>query len=174
MKVDENIIQKYVDGRLSEAERFELEKKVELDPDLKKRIIAYKIIDQSMQEAISESKVSLDFTNLVVGNLHKTMPVKQSFWTRSRILILAVVVICIVAGFTLLLGNFNFQNLLPEITANNPVDKNLTLQVDPNQIFDKDIFFKVMIYFNAILGLLLLDRAIFRPLFRERRRVAGI
>lgn len=169
MKIDDQIIQKYVDGILDESQRSAFEEQLMSDPDLEKRVNAYKFIDHSLKEAIDQTTVSVDFTNLVINNLNRSLPEKTNFWSTTRIIILSVVVLSFVAGFFLLYGNFNIQYLLPEISASNPVNDNVSITLDPNKYIDKEIFFKMMIYVNAFLALLLLDRAIFRPLFRHRK-----
>jgi hypothetical protein len=82
---------------------------------------------------------------------------------------LAIVLIVFVTA-SILLSNYSLGSVLPLENGREITIQEKTFYIDPGKVFNQDLFFKGLIYLNAFLGLFLLEKAVFRPFFNQRKK----
>lgn len=98
-RLSDEILNKYLDNELSEPERIEVSRQIELFEDDKKRFAALQAVHNSLKKA-ALPEVSPDFTSLLMSKLMKQRKAKseQKFFIIS-VGSVFVIIILIVLGF---------------------------------------------------------------------------
>ncbi len=114
---------------------------------------------------------SSSFNQKVMDNLSKRVDVATAngFWKKNLFFALTVVAI----GFTaaiILLSSYSLGEVIPLDNAQEFTIQDKTIYFNPGKLFNQDLFFKGLIYLNAFLGIFLLERAVLRPFFTQRRK----
>lgn len=159
-------LQHYLDGVLSHDEKEAVEKLLLTDESLKEKYENLLIIDQFLRET-NVVNVPGDFTERVMNRV-EALPAPQRLPIRfSLIFLMVVVTVASVAVLFVSLGMFD--------GAVTSVDPNALPLVDqyvfkplPTISFDGKILMEIMIFLNAAIALLVLDRAVLKPFFQRR------
>ena len=159
-----------IDGNLDEQEEAQIKKLIEAEPDLRRRYETLLAVDATLVESVN-TMPSSSFTENVMANLHKNFAYTNSFWKKNLFMVIAIVSVVLVAGI-ILLSSPALSNIFPSIEPQQFTISERTISIDPGKLnfINQDIFIKGFIYLNAVLVLFLLDRAVLKPYFRNRRQ----
>lgn len=173
MITDKELLE-FIDGTLSHSQTDEIKKAIERDPELKSRYETLVSVDSLLAGQI-ESRPSSTFVENVMSNLDKRLAVNSldynSFWKKNLIIVSIVLIVGFVAAITLL-SNFALSEIFPSIQPQEFTITDKTISIDPGflNFINQDLFIKGIIYLNAFVAIFLLEKAVFRPFFRQRRQ----
>lgn len=167
MKVSEDIILKYLDGELSEKEASQLMIKIESDPDIKKLFERHKAIHKTLNDDPLQSP-SASFVVNVMNAVN--LATQSNGRLLKRLRFISILLTVFVIATSLYYMGVNFYPTLGGIIANEITMREFTLNTQPaQQVLNSDALFKIVLYVNGVIGLFLLDRAVFKPYFTRRR-----
>ena len=114
---------------------------------------------------------SVSFNQKVMENLAKRIEVAtaRNIWKKNMFYALAIVLVVFITA-SILLSNYSLGNVLPLDNGREITIQEKTFYFNPGKVFNQDLFFKGLIYLNAFLGLFLLEKAVLRPFFNQRKR----
>ena len=173
MITDKELLE-FIDGNLHQEETDEVRRAIERDPEIKSRYEALVSVDSLLAEQ-TESHPSSTFVENVMSNLNKRLAVNSmdynSFWKKNLLVVSIIVVVGLVAAITLL-SNFTLSGIFPTLQPQEITVTNRTISFDPGKLnfINQDLFIKGIIYLNAFVAIFLLEKAVFRPFFRQRRQ----
>ena len=173
MITDKELLE-FIDGTLSHADADEVRKAIEIDPEIKNRYDTLVSVDSLLADQI-ESRPSDTFVEGVMSNLNKRLATNSvdynSFWKKNLIVVSIVLIVGLVAAITLL-SNFTLSELFPTLQPQEFTVTDRTISIDPGflNFINQDLFIKGIIYLNAFVAIFLLEKAVFRPFFRQRRQ----
>ena len=160
---DEDILT-YLDGLHGEVERKRFEKALQASPQLQKRLQWL----QSVEKLFSENYIqapSPEFSGKVMTALDK--PGYQRFPKNGLLLLLGVLVALTFVVLLMSGGNFDpgiFNQMVPKSLSIG----NSHFSVPSDGLPDLKMLINGILFLNLFLALLLLERVIFRPMFRRR------
>ena len=159
-----------IDGKISGQEAYVLLNKINSDVTLKAKYQSLLKI-HSMLEMQPPLSPSASFNQEVMENLARNIEVAttSNFWKKNMFFALTIVLVGFITA-SILLSNYSLGNILPLENGREITIQEKTFYFDPGKVFDQDIFFKGLIYLNAFLGIFLFEKAVFRPLFKQRKR----
>jgi hypothetical protein len=159
-----------IDGKISGLEAHELLNKINDDANLKAQYQSLLKI-HGMLEKQPPLSPSVSFNQNIMENLAKHIEVAtaRNIWRRNMFFAVAIVLVVFVTA-SILLSNYSLGNVLPLENGREITIQEKTFYFNPGKVFDQDIFFKGLIYLNAFLGLFLLEKAVLRPFFSQRKR----
>lgn len=167
MKVTEELILKYLDGDLNEEEANRLMISIEDDRNLKKIFKRHKAIHQ----ALLDDPVVSPSPGFAENVMQKVRLVKQGegkFFNRLRILVMLLIVFILATSLYYL--GVNFYPTMGGIVSEEITLQEFTMNMKPaKDVLNSDVIFKIVLYVNGIIGLILLDRALLKPYFAKRR-----
>jgi hypothetical protein len=124
-------------------------------------------LDRYLQ-AIRIEQPSADFTQHVMGNLHRASAVTLGLPSRNKMLMLVGILITVGVAIVLIAGGaFNSVNTItldPNILPNDQLRKYI-----PSIPFNGKLIINIVILMNLALAFIILDRAVLKPWFEKRR-----
>lgn len=160
----------YIDGDLTAAERQSLERRLETDAVLRGQLTQLQAAHATMREAAAPELPSRNFTLKVMENLHQ-LPLQaqapeQSI--RKSVLLLAGALIA-AAGTAILLSTGMFDAVTTTINlAGIKLPGEVVKQQLPTFNISGRVVMNTVIILNIVLGWIVLDRTILKPLFLKR------
>ena len=167
----DDLLLRYMDGTLGLSEKHAIEKDLEQNEILRKRLDLLRSTHLLLR-ANRLDQPSKNFTQLVMTRLHHDPIRGTSFPIRNSILLLAgVLLVTIIASVLIPAGVFD--NISATIDLNQvDLPKKYIEKTLPSISIDGKLMVNLIIMGNLVLGWLVLDRAILKPLF-QRRTQAG-
>ena len=163
----DDLLLRYLDGALNPAEQQDLEKDIATNDALKKRLEQL----QTMNVLLKSHKVeqpSKNFTQLVMSKLNQSPGYSVKFPVRNGILLLiGVLLVAAIASVLVPEGVFDNISMTIDLNKVEPAKKYIerTLPAIP---VDGKLLVNFIILINLVLGWLVLDRAILKPIFHRR------
>lgn len=157
----------YIDGTLSPSEKQSLENELQQNGTLRKRVEQLRSTHLLMRSsrALEPSK---NFTQIVMGRLNQDLSRGTSFPIRNSILLLTGVLIVVIIASVLAPAGV-FDNISTTIDLNQvELPKKYVEKGLPSISLDGKLMVNIIIMVNLILGWIVLDRAILKPLFQRR------
>ena len=156
----------FLDGMGSERERRNFEKSVNENAANQKRLKELEAVHFFLRNQKGIEQPSKNFTEKVMDRLH-TKPSFTFFSPKNGLILLAGLIVA--SGLALMLASsgafdqlhtvFNFQSI--------PLKTDI-VKVPTSVPFDIKVFVKIFVLVNLVIGFLLLDRTILRPIFQKR------
>ncbi|HEY3403414.1 MAG TPA: hypothetical protein VGK59_08515 [Ohtaekwangia sp.] len=169
----------YLDGSLRGAEKESLEQQFQQNPVLKARLETLRTLHQLLAGNNLEQP-SKNFTQQVMLKLDQ-YPRTSSLSIRNGLLLLTgVFVVAILAALMVSTGMFDNTTSvidLNKIEVPKPLEapqqyvQEYIQQPLPSFEFDGKLMVNIIICLNLVLGWILLDRAILKPLFKKRMQM---
>jgi len=165
-KITDDELLNYLDGSGSEVERDTIKKLISSNVGLKKRVEELQTIHNFLQKQNRIENPSKNFTEKVMSGLHA----RPSFTFLSpRNGFLLLVGLMVASGLAVMMaasGSFDqwhtFFNLGQIPIKNNWLKLPTSVSVDVKQAV------KIFVMINIVIGFILLDRTILRPIFQKR------
>jgi len=155
-----------LDGIGSEAERESMKKVISSSVEMKKRVEELQAVHNFLQRQNKIENPSKSFTEKVMSSLH-TRPAFTFLSPRNGLLLL--VGLMVASGLAVMMvsaGSFDqwytFFNLQQIPLKNDWVKLPTSISFDLKQIV------KIFVMVNIVIGFILLDRTILRPIFQKR------
>ena len=168
MKFTEEIIIKYIDRELSEAEIRAFETELKIDKSFADLYEQHVVIHNTLLSNKASSP-SPDFAGRVMKSVASLGFSDSKFFTKTRLFVLVLAVIALAT--TLYYMNSQFYPSIGGALSNEITLKDFTVDLQPaQQLLSSDILFKVVFYVNGLVILLLLDRAVLKPYFTRRKQ----
>jgi len=165
---DERLLD-YLDGVLNEKQSRELEDRIGMSPELKRRLEEFRVLHLSLKGKAVLETPSPFFTQRVMKNLRSLSP--ATFSTRNGILLLSGILVAI--GIALLLLNSGvFDSAKGTVSLESlPIKKEWIKNLLPTIPYNGKMLVNIIIIIATGLSFVLLDRTILRPWFEYRSRV---
>jgi len=174
--IDEKLFA-YIDGHLNKESTEELEIEMDADPGLKARYEQLKNLHRKLKDTGLE-KPSFEFSDKVMKNLNnpKYIPATiENLFDKQRIFTLLMIIMGISIGIYILSTGLPNISFLEQVNLNSLNISDRTIDFSPLKNFvGSDFFFKAFLFFDLILAILILDRLVFRPLFKGKMRTFAI
>ncbi len=168
MKISNDTILAYIDGKLSGDERIEIEQLIKADPDFKRRFDALNIVDSTIKLGKLQSPSS-NFVSQVMKAILNPALEQDRFFNKTRYFVLGLIVVAFLG--TIYFLAINFYPSLSGIVADQVTISNQTVDLKPaNEFLSNDFIFKIVFYVNGIVCLLLFERAFLKPFFTRRKQ----
>jgi anti-sigma factor RsiW len=163
----DDLLLRYIDGALNQSERQQIEKDLEQNEILRKRLEHLRSTHLLLR-ANRMDQPSKNFTQLVMMRLNHDPIRGTSFPIRNSILLLAgVLLVAIIASVLVPAGVFD--NITTTIDLNQvELPKKYIERTLPSISINGKLMVNLIIMVNLVLGWIVLDRAILRPLFQRR------
>jgi len=165
-KITDDQLLNFLDGSSSEAERDNIKKLISSNLELKKRAEELQIIDNFLQRQNKIETPSKNFTEKVMSGLH-AQPSFTFLSPRNGFLLLVGLIVA--SGLAVVMASTNsfdqwhpFFNLDQIPLKNNWVKLPTSIPIDVKQVV------KLFVMVNIVIGFILLDRTILRPIFQKR------
>jgi hypothetical protein len=156
----------FLDGEGSETERRKLEKTISENQVAQKRLKELEAVHFFLRNQKGIEQPSKNFTEKVMEGLH-AKPSFTFFSPKNGLILL--VGLLVASWLALMLASsgafdqfhtvFDFKSL--------PVNTDL-VKIPKSVPFDIKVFVKIFVLVNLVIGFLLLDRTILRPIFQKR------
>ena len=157
----------YIDGTLSQSEKQKLEKDLEQSEILRKRLDQLRSTHLLLRSNRLEQP-SKNFAQVVMARLNNDPIRGTSFPIRNSLLLLAgVLVVAIIASVLAPAGVFDSISTTIDLNQVELPKKYLERTL-PSISIDGKLMVNVIILINLVLGWLVLDRAILKPIFQRR------
>lgn len=126
-------------------------------------------IDQYLK-SIRIEQPSVNFTQRVMTNLHRTAAVSLGLPSRNKMLMLAGLLVAI--GVTVLLVAGGAFESVTSISVDQTLIPNEKIREHiPTIPFDGKLIFNIVILMNLAVAFIILDRAVLKPWFNRRAKV---
>ena len=159
----------YLDGSLSNTEKENLEQQIQSNPVLKTRLESLRTLHQLLENNALEHPAK-NFTQQVMLKLDQ-YPRTSSLSIRNGIFLLCgMFLVAIIATFLLSAGAFdNTTSIINPGDVSVP-QENIQQYIKslPSFRIDGKMLVNIIIGLNLVLGWVVLDRAILKPLFKKR------
>lgn len=165
-KITDDELLSFLDGTGSEDGRKSFEKKISGNQIAQTRLKELEAVHFFLRSQKGIEQPSKNFTEKVMAKLH-TKPSFTFFSPKNGLILLAGLLVA--SGLALMLVSsgafdqlhtaFNFKSL--------PVSTDV-IKVPKSIPFDVKVFVKVFVLINLVIGFILLDRTILRPIFQKR------
>ncbi len=163
----DDLLLRYIDGTLSSSEKQNIEKDLEESEILRKRLDQLRST-HSLLRTNRLDQPSKNFTQLVMSRLNHDPVGGTSFPIRNSILLLAGVLLIVIIASVLVPAGV-FDNISTTIDLNRvELPKKYIERTLPSVSIDGKLMVNLIIMVNLVLGWLILDRAILKPLFQRR------
>jgi hypothetical protein len=156
----------FLDGMGSDAERLELEKAIRENKPAQKRLGELKAVHFFLQSQKGVELPSKNFTEKVMDGLH-TKPSFTFFSPKNGLMLLAGLIVASGLGLALL-SSGAFDQLHTIFNVNSLPVRTDIVKIPKSVPFDVKLFVKVFVMINLVIGFILLDRTILRPIFQKR------
>lgn len=174
MMITDKELLELIDGTLGDSEARKVREMIDQNPDIKRRFETLSAVDNALaNQQVHEPSSS--FTENVMTNLNKKLSAAtfsyNGFWKKNLVLVVSLILLTLIAG-ALILSSSTLPDMMPSIEPQEITVSERTFSIDPGKlnVIDKEIFFKGIVYLNAFLALFLLDRAVLKPYFKNRRQ----
>lgn len=172
-QIDDKKLFDLIEGKITGSEAEELKDQINNDKDLKRRFELLGELDTELRE-FSTLKPPSGFPDKVMRNLYnvkyKTATSNNLFGKKNILTFIGILAGIAVGIYILSTGLMNtefFQGLnIPSFEIS---DQQVNLQ-PLNNLLDGNFLFKAFLFFDLILAILLLDRLVFKPLFKGKKR----
>jgi hypothetical protein len=154
-----------LDGKLTTEEAARLRAQIEISPFLKSRYEEVKFVHQMLRSSTLQEP-SLNFTKVVMGKLDEVpASAPPSFW--KGLFLLAGMLMAI--GIAAVLASKGVFDANATINLNDlKIPEQIPQRSLPTFIIDGKMIVNVIIIMNMIIGFIVLDKTILRPIFRRR------
>ena len=163
----DDLLLRYIDGTLSQSEKQVVERDLEQNGILRKRLEQLR----STHLLLRANKIyepSKNFTQLVMSRLSHDPSRGTSFPIRNSIFILCGVLMVVIIASVLVFAGV-FDNVSTTIDLNQvEISKKYIERTLPSISVDGKLMVNVIIIVNLVLGWIVLDRAILKPIFQRR------
>jgi hypothetical protein len=168
MKITDDTLLEYLDGKFSNAERLSIKTLIETDPDLKKRYETLRSINTTLKLDNVRSPSGI-FVRQVMRSILRPDVQQERFFNNTRYFVLGLIILAFLS--TIYFLAIKFYPSLSGLIANKVTVSNKTIYLEPAvQLLSTDLIFKLVFYVNGIVGLLLFEKAILSPFFLRRRQ----
>lgn len=162
----ENNILLYLDGTLSGKDLKDFEDQIQSDNDLKKTIENFRFMESAFKiEPLQQP--SSNFTSRVMQNLENYPIQNTSSILNSLLLIGGIIVLVTLCTLLLTTGMFDSYKTIIDLNSVSLVDKYVHQSL-PAIALNGKVIINIIIFLNLILALIVLDRAVLKPLFQKR------
>jgi hypothetical protein len=163
----DDLLLRYIDGTLGLSEKQTLEKDLQQNEILRKRLDQLRSTHLLLRANRLEQP-SKNFSQLVMSRLNQDPIRGTSFPIRNSILLLAgVLVVAIIASVLVPAGVFDNISTTIDLNQVN-IPKKYVEEPLPSISLDGKLMVNLIILMNLVLGWIVLDRAILKPLFQRR------
>lgn len=158
----------YLDGTLTTRQQQILEQQLEVDSRMRARLSYLRSAHNTMRQAITLEQPSRDFTLNVMGNLHRLPLEAPGPSIRKSIMLLAGALIAALGTAILLsTGMFDLVSTPIDLTAVK-IPGDFVRPSLPTISVSGRVMLNTVIILNIVLGWIVLDRTILKPLFFRR------
>jgi hypothetical protein len=165
-KITDDQLLNFLDGSSNEADRDKLKKLITVNDELKKRAEELQTIHVFLQKQNKIEYPSKNFTAKVMSGLHARSSFTFLSPRNGFLLLIGLMVASGLAVMMVSAGSFDqwhtFFNLKQIPIKNNWVKLPTSIPIDVKQAV------KIIVMINIIIGFILLDRTILRPIFQKR------
>lgn len=121
-------------------------------------------------KSIRIEQPSVNFTQKVMNNLHRTATLTLNLPSRKNMLILAGVLVAL--GITILwVAGGAFERITPLTVDQKLIPNEKIREHIPTIPFDGKLIFNIVILMNLGIAFIILDRAVLKPWFNRRAKV---
>jgi hypothetical protein len=161
-----NKIPAYLDGSLSEGDKIDFEITLQTNPALNTRFKEFQAVEILLKRE-KPQQPSRNFTQKVMQNL-SNYPLENRSSILNGLLLIGGVIVLVSLGVLLSYSGV-FDSAQTQIDLNNAtlVSKYLKRSLPPIP-FNGKLVVNIIIFLNLVLALIVLDRAILKPLFQRR------
>ena len=163
----------YLDGSLISVEKENLERQIQQNPALKARLETLRALHQLLESNTLEQPAK-NFTQQVMLKLDQ-YPRTSSLSIRNGLLLLGgVFVVAILAALLVSTGAFDNATSVIDLNKIEVPEKYVQEYIrEPLPSFEIDgkLMVNIIIGLNLVIGWILLDRAILKPLFKRRMQM---
>jgi hypothetical protein len=165
---DNNKLFDYLDGKLIGQGKVEFEKLLESNPALRARLEEYRQMESILRE-IRPEETAKNFTHVVMRKLDT--PSSSVLTIRNSIFLLAGIMVAVgICALLLSAGFFDHDNTTIDLNTV-PVKNKYIQESIPVVSISGKLMVNIIIFLNLVLALLVLDRAILKPLFHKRMQL---
>ena len=165
-KITDDQLLNFLDGSASDAEQDIIKKLISSNVELKKRIEELQTVHNFLQRQNKIENPSKNFTEKVMSGLHARPSFTFLSPRNGFFLLVGLMVASGLAVMMVSAGSFDqwhaFFNLEQIPLKNNWVKLPTSIPIDVKQAV------KIIVMINIIIGFILLDRTILRPIFQKR------
>src|SRR5689334_12273056 len=165
-KITDDQLLNFLDGSSDEVERENIKKLITSNVELKKRVEELQAVHAFLKVQNKIENPSKNFTEKVMSGLHARPSFTFLSPRNGFLLLIGLMVASTLAVMMASTGSFDqwhtFFNLDQIPLKNNWIKLPTSIQVDVKQAV------KVFVMINIIIGFILLDRTILRPIFQKR------
>ena len=161
-----------IDGDLSSKEEEKLMTIIESDHELTSRLAYLRSLSENLRE-IELDFPSPEFGERVMENLHsiKYKIVSKSIFDSKKWITLATILGGVFVGIYILALGFVDIELFSGISTEAIPVPPKTINLKPiMDMFTASLFFKIFLFIDLILGILILDKAVLKPYFNRRQK----
>lgn len=156
----------YLDQEVDAETRLRIEQLLKEDTATAERMKELKIIHGFLLSKSKLDQPSKNFTDKVMSKLHEK-PATAFFSPRNGLLLLGGTLVA--SGLTLVLLSKGTFDQLPTFLNLQAIPLKTDLVKIPTSLpFDMKLTLKIFLGLNLVIGFILLDRTIFRPIFQRR------
>ena len=169
--INDDELLNYLDGMGTEAEREFFRNELSGNSVAKKRMEELQAVHQFFQKQKGIEQPSKNFTEKVMASLHS----KTSFaFLSPRNGLFLLVGLMVASGLAItLVSSGMFDQWHTYFTLGKIPLKNDLVKLPSSIPFDLKMIVKIFVMLNIVLGLVLLDRTILRPIFQKRAERFG-
>ena len=167
MKFTEDTILQYLDGELTPGEKQMFEDELRTNKIFAALFKQHKLIHQALATQPVHSPTP-GFAQRVMAGVEATAR-EAAFFNRSRKFVLLLIFLAIAS--VIFYSWVQFYPALGSLVAKQVTIRDFTLNLYPaRQLLSSAMLFKIVLFANGLISLLLFDRAILRPYFARRRQ----
>jgi glucan phosphoethanolaminetransferase (alkaline phosphatase superfamily) len=168
MKFTEDIMLSYLDGELTDEEVLQFKNELKKNKVFADRFSKFETIHNSLLDNPLASPTDY-FVDRVMESIAVFRAKEMKFFNRSRLFVLGVIIMIVATSLYYFAVQFypSFGGAISDqITL-----KSFTLNLQPAQEFlSSTLIYKIVLYVNGLICLLLLDRAVLKPYFMRRKQ----
>jgi hypothetical protein len=168
MKFTEDLMLSYLDGELAQEEAAQFKKELSHNKAFFDRFTKFEAMHKSLLSNPLSSP-SAGFVDKVMGSVAMVKAKDLKFFNRSRLFVLSI--ITLIVATSLYYFAIQFYPTIGGAISDQVTLKDFTLNLQPAQeLLSSTVIYKVVLYVNGLICLLLLDQAILKPYFTRRKQ----
>jgi hypothetical protein len=156
----------FIDGTISQSDHDDLKKLISTNAEMRKRVEELQAVHIFLQRQNKVENPSKNFTEKVMSGLHARSAFTFLSPRNGLLLLIGLMVASGLAVMMVSAGSFDqwhtFFNL-GEVSL-----KNNWVKLPTSIPFDLKLTVKIFVMINIVIGFVLLDRTILRPIFQKR------
>jgi len=168
MKFTQEIILRYIDGDLNKDESRKIKEELMQNKKLASAIKQQQLLHNTLLKNPLYSPSS-GFSNRVMDAVYSSRIQEAGFFNKGRLFVVVLVSLAVLTT-----AYYFAVQFYPSLGSADGIEislKNFSLDLQPIQnILSSTLIFKVVLYVNGFISLLLLDRAILKPYFARRKQ----